>query len=346
LLANIHSYDVITLAAVWGAYLVVRAAAERRVPVRALVATAVAAVVALPFVAYQLYVYLAEPVFRERADATITHSPEFWKLLLGYGLLAPLAVVGAARLLRRARGLPDGIWMALPVVWAVIGFAVPYAPVSFQRKMAMGLHLPLALLAGIALDRIAGHLATRVPPRVAAPARAGIATAVIALTAPTNAVNLSRHVIAAVTQNISSNNFHPVYWWTTEFQALGWADRNLPGDPVLQALTVTSALIPPLTGDRVWAGHWSETPRFSISPRESKIGAVTYFFSRPMPPDARARFLRGRQITHVVFGPRERILDTTRLVETQLRTAPFLKPIHTTGTGDTAVTIYEVGPPD
>jgi hypothetical protein len=273
---------------------------------------------------------------------------------LGYGLLVPLAAWGATLLVRESRKRDEGARLWLPVIWATVGFVVPYLPVSFQRKMVMGLHLPIALLAGVGLSHLARWVtgrASRVASQPPAGSRLGtrdprLATAIVAagvvLTAPTNVLVVSHQVAQAVSQNLSTTQYHPVFWWATELDALEWADEHLPDDPVLQALTISSVLIPPFTGHRVWAGHWSETPGFAVSPQNSKIGEVNRFFTRWMPPEERERWLRERGITHVFFGPRERQFDQggTGNVEAQLREARFLEPLHTAGTGDDAATIY------
>jgi hypothetical protein len=344
LLANIHSYDVFTLAAVWITYLLVRGIVERRLPVASLLDSILVAALALPAVAYQVYVYQTEPVFRARADMTLTVSPAWWKLVLGYGLLVPLAAWGAALLVKESRTREEGARLWLPIIWATVGLAVPYLPVSFQRKMVMGLHLPVALLAGIGLAQLARLAAARAPKHLANKARAAVAVAGVTLTIPTNVLVITHQLAQAVTENLSTTQLHPVFWKETEFAALRWADEHLTGDPVLQSLTVSAVLIPPFTGHRVWAGHWSETPAFYLSPENSKVGEVNRFFTRWMPPTERERWLRERSITHVIFGPYERGLDRggTGGVEAQLREARFLEPLHTAGTGDDAVTIYAV----
>ena len=43
------------------------------------------------------------------------------------------------------------------MTWAVVGIAVSYLPANFQRKLLMGAHLPLCLLAGPALDKIISY---------------------------------------------------------------------------------------------------------------------------------------------------------------------------------------------
>jgi hypothetical protein len=159
LLGNIHSYDVITVAGVWAAFVTVRALAARRVPGRSVADAVVAGLVALPSTAYQYYLYRTEPVFRMRADDKFL-SPPLTSYLLGYGLVLLLAVGGALWLLRLARrdGQPLGQRL-FPLTWAVVGFAIPYLPFAFQRKLLLGAHLPLAFLAAVGAMALARRFA-------------------------------------------------------------------------------------------------------------------------------------------------------------------------------------------
>ena len=99
---------------------------------------------ASPALLYQMHLYKAEEVFRLRVG-TPAPSPALWCYLAGYGLVLALAAVGAGAAIRRRA---DAL---LLLVWAVAGFILPYAPFSQQRKLVMGLHIPLTILAVYAL---------------------------------------------------------------------------------------------------------------------------------------------------------------------------------------------------
>src|SRR2546421_6878274 len=87
-------------------------------------------------------------------------------VLLGFGVLLILAIAGAFTVESRKVDLVDTVnpvpndaryGRLLLIVWAVVNLAVAYLPVAFQRKMLMGEHVPLVILAGITLGRIPGH---------------------------------------------------------------------------------------------------------------------------------------------------------------------------------------------
>jgi hypothetical protein len=321
LLGNFHSYDVITVAVVWSGYLFVMGLLSRRLPIAELRQGAVAAAIGLPAVLYQYYLLRTDPVFQARA-AVETPSPVLWCYLLGYGFLLPMGFLGAGCLI--VRGFFRRPGALFPIVWAVIGFTVIYIPVSFQRKLAEGLHLPLALLAGLG----AVELARRVKLRPAyTPALVGL---LLLLTVPTNARFVARDWNRAIHENVGSTGLHLVFWPGSELEAMRRLREWVPRDALIQALPPTSCLIPAMSGRRVWAGHWGETPDFGV-----KYGPVVRFFSADTPSDWRRQFLAQTGITHIFAGPDERAL-----AKDSLGHEPFLHLLHRLG--DTWV--YEVVP--
>jgi hypothetical protein len=321
LLGNFHSYDVITVAAVWIGYLCVTGLVSRRLPFSELRQAAVAAAIGLPTVLYQYYLLRTDPVFQARA-AVPTPSPALWYYLLGYGFLIPLALLGAWR--RIAQGSARRPGALLPIVWAVAGFAVIYIPVSFQRKLAEGLHLPIAILAGFG----AVEIARRVRRRPAyAPAIVGL---LLLLTVPTNARFVSRDLHRAINENVGNTGLHLVFWPHSELEAMRRLEERVPPDALIQALPMTSCLIPALSDRRVWAGHWAETPDFG-----RKFNDAYLFFKADTPSDRRRQFLAQTGITHIFAGPDERDLAKDRLSR-----EPFLHLVYRLG--DTFV--YEVAP--
>lgn len=296
LLANIHTYDVITLAAVWAAYLVaIGVLAPKSLGPRlrdALVAVGVAA----PAAAYQLWFYRAEAVFQQRVSVR-TDSPPFGLTLLGYGLLLPLAAYGGW-LLWRSRRPREAPHAALPVVWAMVGLVLPNLGLSFERKLIMGEHLPLALLAGIGVFGLNWLL---FPPGTPAVRRA-IAAVLIGLLAVSPVKFVLRDVQQALGPNLTSTSVHPVWWRGDHFAALHWFRAHSSPDAVLLAQPIFAVYAPATTGRRVYAGHWGETPDF-----EDKVPEVNAFYTGTHPDPA--GFLKRTGATHVLFGPYERGLS-------------------------------------
>ena len=90
---------------------------------------------------YYLWLYARDDFFRYWTQSNFTESPHPWQLLLGFGLLLPLAVFGVARVVKKNTA---GIYLA---AWAVSSLLLAYAPYGYQRRALHLLPLLLALLA-------------------------------------------------------------------------------------------------------------------------------------------------------------------------------------------------------
>lgn len=328
-LSVVHSYDVLHLALVWTIYLIVRTIVERRLPVLALRHALTAACIAAPGVVYMGWLYLTEPVFRERAD-TPTWSPAPHLYVIGLGLLLPLAAAGGWMLLRRdgaSQGQPgmevQRRTALLLVVWPLAALAAAYLPVAFQRKLVMGIHLPLALLAGVAIAAGARSVAARMPR--AAPWVAALGVLVLA---PSNLRYLERDIRLALRENRTTTYFHPAYWPQSELAAFRWLGEHSGRDAVLFGYPLSLVLAPAYSGRTVYAGHWGETPQFPARVREAEA-----FFGGAWDERARAEFLRRHRITHVYIGAREQLL-ISRAAARGLRRpeeAPYLRLVWRSG---------------
>ncbi len=402
-LGNVHSYDVIHLAFAWAAYLGGRWVVEGRVPGRAIASAVMAATVALPSVAYMAWLYLAEPVFRARAD-TATLSPHPHLFLLGYGLLIPLALWWQCRQLwpgdaqrhstRFVQGLIHLGWMvvvvgiaqergAWPVMvglplltwivilvgirkvgsggearhqaeraplrphmlmlaaWSLAGAAVIYLPFAFQRKLVMGIHVPLAVAAGLALAEWIGGPAGA-PLRATSPwvgwtrfadRKRVVALAILIVLPLSNIRWLLRDVSVAVRTGKTSTGIHPVYWLASDLACWEWMGKNTPDGAALITFPLNGSLAPAYSGRAVWAGHWGETPGFA-----DKVGDAVRFYYGPWSGEARLRFLLEHRIDYVFLGPNERISSESMgrqgrypRAALPLEREPWLREVHRVG---------------
>ncbi|HVK04191.1 MAG TPA: hypothetical protein VM490_11995 [Armatimonadaceae bacterium] len=303
LLGNFHSYDVIQLFALALGYRLVADLGRRRKPDPAgWLRLALLGLAMLPTTAYTYYALRFEPVFAARAFASFTHSAALPWVLLGYGLVLLLAVAGAALPTARAKfSGADALRLAL--VWGIVALAVAYVPVSFQRKLLMGAHLPLCLLAGAAVaaltERLTGSL-----PKIAA-------FFLVLLTVPSNALFLLTDV-SRLQANVGSTHLRP-YLTDGELDALRWLRENtkradvvlvspdpashlrFPGFPLMPYL---STYVPAIAGNVIYNGHWSETAAYE----KEKLPRGRQFFRADTPDAARLALLRDANIRYVLYA--------------------------------------------
>ncbi len=290
ILGNMHSYDVLHLSAAWGVFLVVLTIIRRgRGMAGSWYRAAVALALTLPTTLYMYYVFSAEAVFHKRANVP-TLSPAFWHYILAYGVVFLLALLAAWLLVRRGSPAPNNGATApdggarlelvsapasdptppelgaggpsLPLLfaacWAVGGFLVCYLPFAFQRKMLMGEHLPLCLLAGVG----AAWLAQRLAPSVRPLALAGL----VLFSAPSNALFLVRD-FKHLEYNRSETHLAP-FLSNSLVDVYQWLRVNTPENAAVVGFPGLCTYLPGTAGRAVWAGHWAETPSYGAKDAE------------------------------------------------------------------------------
>ena len=337
-LGNMHSYDVLHLAAAWGLFLIVLTILRRGQGMaprwgRGILALALSA----PTTLYVAYMYKVEAVFQKRANVP-TLSPAFWHYMLGYGVVFALACAAVWLIVRQMRTAapPDKLPDAPPspllfaACWAAGGFLIAYFPMAFQRKMIMGEHLPLCLLAGVGAVWL---VRAYVPARAASWALAGL----VLLSAPSNALFLERDM-RHLTQNRSETHLPP-FLDKSLVDVYAWFRTNTSADAKVVGLPGLCTYLPGETGRAVWAGHWAETPEYG-----KKDAAFADAFDAQTPPAVRQAFLKSTGAQYLFYPNNlsqasfKRRDGLHHWVELSAAPPPYLNPVYKNDT----FTIYEI----
>jgi hypothetical protein len=301
-LAWIHTYDVVIATAVLAAFGAVSLAAGSVGLAAGLQSAVVMTAAALPFVLFQLAAFLTDPSLGQMRLAQPVGSAA--AVAAGVGILAPLAAVGAREAFRR--GGPA----RLAVVWAACVPLLLLLPLSFARRMVMGWHVPLGLLAGIGLVELLRPWGRERVRWIALLVAIGFASATtldvlayqirrFARPYPGLAASLPRDLLDA-------------YAWL--------AANATPGDVVL-APYGPSNWLPVFTDLRPYFGHWAEAPD-----AQARYQRVSGFYDAGAPAETRLALLREGRIAWVLvgegalFGP---AVDPMTL--------PGVRPVHRAG---------------
>ncbi len=292
LLGNVHTYDVVTVACVWILYLVVKSVAERRFPTRLVGLSAFAGVIAVPSIAYQLYLYRIDEIFRARANSPAP-SPHIYSFFAGYGIILIGALAGAVLIITRRRTPQEyplsTLQSPLLLVWSLIGFALPYVPVAQQRKLVMGLHIPLCMLCAYALSR----LMTRLPPSVGH----GLLLAFVLASAGSN-VGFLYQDISLLSIGRTVTHYTP-YLSDPEMAAMNWLRGRSESQCTVLAPPTFALFTPAFTGHPVYYGHWSETPDYA-----GKLREWMDLVNQTVPPERREQvLLDSKAAFYVSVGP-------------------------------------------
>ena len=289
-LGNVHSYDVVVLYAVLGVLFLAQALRGRLPWGQAVGRYAVLLLMGAPTVAWQYYVQSVDPIWAAKYLSPKL-SPPLSGYLLGYGLVLLAALIGAVYALRQRRAL-------LPVVWMVLGLALVYAPVNFQRKLAEGLQIPLCLLAGLAFEQLGRRWS-------ASTFRLAVLIFLL-LTVPSHLFYVGDGLVHASTNNLdlAPVNYPPAYLTGDELAGLRWLGQHATASDIVMSSVYTGSYVPAYAPCHVVAGHWDETVHFG------KYLALTQRFFAPFGlPEVRAATLAETRADLVFYGPQERLLQ-------------------------------------
>lgn len=166
------------------------------------------------------------------------------------------------------------------------GFLIAYFPMPFQRKMLMGTHLPLCLLAGVG----AAWLARRFAPRHQALALALLVLA----SAPSSALFLRRDFRHLET--LKSETHLTPYPLLDQRDVYDWLRAHTPPTATVVGLPGLCTFLPGEAGRAVWAGHWAETPQYG-----RKDAEFADAFDQLAPDEFRHQFLLSTRANYLFY---------------------------------------------
>jgi hypothetical protein len=248
-------------------------------------------IAASPGVAYLVYLNRANEVLREWLRVTDTLSPHPLQYAAGFGIVLLLAVVGF-KLLWFIR-VPAG---RLLLLWTLVQAALLYAPVSYQRRFVEGLQLPLCVAASVAVFWLIRKL------RLDHRARSIVLVALVVLASLTNLGFIIGQLAAR--GDMSGANDPRRYLPSDLGAALSWLGANAEPDSVVFSSYLTGNIVPPMTGLRVYLGHYGQTLRSA-----EKGMFVTSFYRGELSDQKAFSLFTENRVTYVIYGPFERAIS-------------------------------------
>jgi hypothetical protein len=177
----------------------------------------------VPVVLYYFFVPWQEPAIHGWFVQNINISPTPWAVALGFGLLIPMAAIGAVISWRDSRR-PT----ALLVCWILTVLLLLYLPIpgaTIQRRFLSGLHMPLALLSAFAIISVIGRIRPRIMYGLAA-------LGVLAILSITNVARITKDTINIINPDRAD---YPVYLDANNNQAIAWLKKHSQIDDVILA---------------------------------------------------------------------------------------------------------------
>lgn len=267
LLAMHHPYDIVPVLGTLGLWHALRLPAHGLAPLGRF--ACILALAAIP-VAYYYWIFHQHPIMSQWAAQNLCRSPHPLVYALGFGFRLLLAGTGLV-----PRWENDRPW-GLMACWLGVNLPLLYFPVSWQRLMMFGLPVVMMIWGARGLF----WLTRRRPPLLAL---------ALALLAPSPLMmveaGLHRHIVVP----------------PAEVRLYKWLERQPNDGRAVLAGLITSNRLVGLSGKRVVAGHWSETPGY-----RHLLGEVAAWYQAPQ-----AAWLATHRVGWVIWGPRERSWTAT-----------------------------------
>jgi len=227
----------------------------------------------VPILLYQLINIRADALLAGWNAQNVTPAPPVWDVLVALSPLILLCPFGLRAFQKH------GARPRLLVVWILLGLVLLAIPFSLQRRFIVGLYVPVAALASLALD-VKVEEARRFWMR---------GLVLLLLIIPTNLL-----IIQAALHGIRVKDSQ-LYLARDEADALDWIEAGTPPDALILSSPEMGLFIPAHTGRRVLYGHPYETVH-----AEEQKRTVERFFRGELLPDELPS-----QADFIFYGPRE-----------------------------------------
>jgi len=329
IIALTHTYDCVSLTAVWALYVAAQLIMKRPDMKAGLLRTCVAMIIAIPGLAPVLYEVTHNKSFGAQTNISVNSQP-FIYILIGYGLPLLLALAGIWHIFKRRVRPSHSLFL---ICWLAANIAVSYAPIWAQRKMLQGAQYPIGLLAGIGLVA----LLRQIRPACSAPKILVACMAVTALAMPTNIMMLMQN-IDRLHANRDGYGLGRLYLQPNEAAALSWIERFAPHGASVQALpwiavskshiptavdTTMAFYTPALTDHPVYAGDIWLSPNFF-----ARTFDMIMFESSRVSDVRRRMFLKRVDIRYVIAPHIAMPMGYASIFSPGYPTPSYLKPVY------------------
>lgn len=166
-----------------------------------------------------------------------------------------------------------------------------YAPITFQRRLIQGVHIPLTILATVGLSRLVAWLVRRIHLSGGSrwQFRRMIVEAVIVFACLSNAMLLKHDVLAFCSKT------WPYYVSRGTMEGIDWLAKHTNSSQIVLAPPEIGYWIPGIAGNQVYVGHNPSTINL-----QDKLATVAWFFGSNSLSPEKLRFLWNNRVSYIV----------------------------------------------
>jgi hypothetical protein len=220
--------------------------------------------------------------------ASISPAPLYY--LIGYGFLIPLAIRGGETVFTS-----KNIFWKICIVWVFLGAIALYAPVTFQRRMSEGLHIPIALLASLGIF----SLYREIYPYMKQITRPIFISFFLLLFATSFSAIYNDFI--TIRQNTTNSYYY--YISKGDADALKWLSENSNASDYILTNWFYGNLIPGMMPRKVYLGHTAQTITFA-----DKVTALNTFLLDTNILSG-SQFLKDNHISYIFLGSGDSMLQ-------------------------------------
>lgn len=246
-------------------------------------------VIPVPAVLYLFLMNRLDWVIHNWSAQNILPSPSVWMYLIGYGFLLLLALIGVWITLKK----PENKRLFL-ISWFISSALLLYIPLSFQRRMSEGLHIPLAIFAVISIFYFIEMLDKK-EKKNSLKVYAFVMVLVIFLPL-TNIQILGQDIFM-----YNAKKTLPYYLYSEEVEGMRWLKNNLAKEDVVLSSYYMGNYIPAYSGRIVWIGHGPQTINLIHKEELSQ-----WFWQDNSELERKYNFLKDENIDYVFYSRKEK----------------------------------------
>lgn len=202
-------------------------------------------------VLYHLQGTITNQVLGQWYQANSLPSPSPLNFLIGYGLLIPFAILGLEKFLSRQTA-----YKLLIIAWVLVTFVLLYSPLSFQRRVSEGLHIPLSILASVGILAVGNIIGQFVVEQARKKVVVIFTVTVLVVMSFGSMWVSSQDILAIRSDNINQYVYHIR---NGEKQAMDILAKNTTFNDVIFSNVTYGNLIPGITGRKTYVGHGVQT---------------------------------------------------------------------------------------
>lgn len=279
LIGFIHPYDLVTIYLTILIYFLFQLKEDKKDIKFILFTSFLPIIFSFPVLFYEYLLFTTDPVFSKWSETT-TVSPNPLSFVIGYGVLFVFASLEIQRAYNR-KGKLDMLMLS----WLLAVSVLLYIPLNFQRRLIMGIQIPLAIFATESMFNLIKFKSTKL-----------IILGLLIISIPSNLRYIEDSIFYVKKNYLSYNIF------TEDYNAMKWIDSNIHSDSTILSSFIIGMYLPGKTGNKVYIGHYDQTINLNY-----KLNIARKYFDGEMNYKEKIKFLKNNGINYIYYGAFERM---------------------------------------